>query len=265
MTRSPALYQVNTRVWLTELSQALGRPATLDDVPDAALDRMSDLGFDWVWFLSVWRTGLAGRRRSRAHPELRKELEETLPDLRSKGKFDWGFTFTTDYQEQRTRDDMTWQIYDLKLDLPLGPLDLTVGKQKEPFVFEMVGLMPQLPTQERILSPFFVTRNTGLQLRDHFADDRMTWVAGAFNDWLETGDDLSNNSSDYVARLTGLPWVSADNRAVEARRFLRPRRPRSRRSQRQHPNAPMPDAVDVMRTTKHQNNQTSEPERTGNE
>lgn len=27
----PALYQINMRVWLTELSQALGRPATLDE------------------------------------------------------------------------------------------------------------------------------------------------------------------------------------------------------------------------------------------
>jgi len=26
----PSLYQVNTRVWLTKLSQALGRPARLD-------------------------------------------------------------------------------------------------------------------------------------------------------------------------------------------------------------------------------------------
>ncbi len=35
----PSLYQINTRVWLTELSRSLGRPATLDDVPDAELDR----------------------------------------------------------------------------------------------------------------------------------------------------------------------------------------------------------------------------------
>jgi hypothetical protein len=27
----PSRYQINTRVWLTELSHALGRPATLDD------------------------------------------------------------------------------------------------------------------------------------------------------------------------------------------------------------------------------------------
>lgn len=133
-------------------------------------------------------------------------------NLRSKSELEWGFTFTTDYQEERTRDDATWQIYDLKLDLPVGPMKLTAGKQKEPFVFEMVGLMPQLPTQERILSPFFVTRNTGLQLSDAFAGDRMTWAAGVFNDWLETGENLSDNASDYVARLTGLPWVTLDNR-----------------------------------------------------
>lgn len=28
--RYPALYQINTRVWLTELSRTLGRRATLD-------------------------------------------------------------------------------------------------------------------------------------------------------------------------------------------------------------------------------------------
>lgn len=45
----PSLYQVNTRVWLTELSQALGRPATLDDIPDAELHRLAETGFDWIW------------------------------------------------------------------------------------------------------------------------------------------------------------------------------------------------------------------------
>ena len=44
----PSLYQVNTRVWLTELSRTLRRPATLDDVPDAELDRIAEMGFDWV-------------------------------------------------------------------------------------------------------------------------------------------------------------------------------------------------------------------------
>jgi hypothetical protein len=58
---SPSLSQVNTRVWLTELSRSLGRAAPLDDMPDAALDRVAGMGFDGVWFLSVWRTGPVAR------------------------------------------------------------------------------------------------------------------------------------------------------------------------------------------------------------
>jgi hypothetical protein len=69
ITAYPSLYQINTRVWLTELSQKLGRPATLDDIPDAVLDSLARMGFDWVWFLSVWQTGPAvtpnGKRNSR--------------------------------------------------------------------------------------------------------------------------------------------------------------------------------------------------------
>lgn len=90
----PSLYQVNPRVWLTELSQVLGRQAMLDDVPDAELDRLAEMGFDWVWLLSVWRTGLASQRVSRSHPELRKEFQETLPDLREEDIVGSGFAIT---------------------------------------------------------------------------------------------------------------------------------------------------------------------------
>ena len=77
----PSLYQVNTRVWLTELSQDLGRKATLDDIPDIELDRLANLGFDWIWFLSVWTTGELGRKISRENPEWLGDFENTLPDL----------------------------------------------------------------------------------------------------------------------------------------------------------------------------------------
>lgn len=77
----PLLYQVNTRVRLTELSRELGRPASLDDLPDNDLDRLAGLGVDWVWFLSVWRTGEAAQRVSRGNPEWRNEFRQTLTDL----------------------------------------------------------------------------------------------------------------------------------------------------------------------------------------
>jgi glycosidase len=87
----PSLYQVNTRVWLTSLSQALGRPAQLDDLPDTELDRLAGMGFDWIWFLSVWQTGPAAQAVSRANPEWRREFEETLPDLKDEDIAGSGF------------------------------------------------------------------------------------------------------------------------------------------------------------------------------
>ena len=90
----PSLYQINTRVWLTKLSWKLGRAATLDDIPDAELDQLTELGFDWVWFLSVWQTGLAGQRVSRINTEWRREFQDTLPDLREKDIAGSGFAIT---------------------------------------------------------------------------------------------------------------------------------------------------------------------------
>lgn len=92
--RYPSLYQINTRVWLTELSRTLGRRATLDDVPDAELDRVARLGFDWVWLLSVWQTGPAAQAISRSNPEWRHEFQETLPDLRDEDIPGSGFAIT---------------------------------------------------------------------------------------------------------------------------------------------------------------------------
>ena len=79
---------------LTELSRSLGRPATLDDIPDAELDRLAGMGFDWIWFLSVWQTGPAAQRISRSNQQWRREFEETLPDLREEDIAGSGFAIT---------------------------------------------------------------------------------------------------------------------------------------------------------------------------
>ena len=79
--RYPSLFQINTRLRLSELSAALGRPATLDDVTDAELDRLAQDGFDLVWYLGVWQTGEAARRVSASNPEWLAEYHRVLPDF----------------------------------------------------------------------------------------------------------------------------------------------------------------------------------------
>lgn len=103
--RYPSLYQLNTRVYLTELSRTQGRPVTLDDIPDAELDRLAAIGFDWIWLLSVWQTGPAGREVSRSHREWRREFQETLPDLREEDVIGSGFAITAYRVHQDLRGD----------------------------------------------------------------------------------------------------------------------------------------------------------------
>lgn len=77
----PLLFQINTRVVLNELGAALGRQATLDDLPDSRFDDLARRGFQWVWLLGVWQTGPMAREVSRRNPQLRAEFAHTLPDL----------------------------------------------------------------------------------------------------------------------------------------------------------------------------------------
>jgi hypothetical protein len=81
MAKALALYQINTRIFLFELGQRAGRSATLADMPDETLDRIAELGFDWVWFLGVWQTGEAGQIVSRTQPAWREEYGKVLPDF----------------------------------------------------------------------------------------------------------------------------------------------------------------------------------------
>jgi hypothetical protein len=79
--RNPLLHQLNTRVRVRQLGAELGRPATLDDLPDGDLDGLQAQGFDWVYLLGVWRTGIASRQVSREQPAWRASFEATLDDL----------------------------------------------------------------------------------------------------------------------------------------------------------------------------------------
>jgi glycosidase len=123
--RHPTLYQVNTRVSLNERGAALGRPATLDDFPDQALDALAGQGFEWIWFLGVWQTGEEARRISRTNRKLRAEFEKELPDLRDQDIVGSPFAVTAwevnrdfggDAALARLRDRMTRRGLKLLLD-----------------------------------------------------------------------------------------------------------------------------------------------------
>src|SRR5262249_13818898 len=79
--RYPSLLQINTRVWLQGLSREAGKRVTLAEISDETIGGWAAAGFDWIWLLSAWQTGAAGRRISRDNPQWRDEFKTVLPDL----------------------------------------------------------------------------------------------------------------------------------------------------------------------------------------
>ncbi|GJL59808.1 MAG: alpha-amylase [Nitrospirales bacterium] len=76
----PHLYEINTWVWLHDLSQKMNRPVRLGDVPDHEWDELQSKGFDCLWLMGLWERSPLGRRIARQHADLQKEYAKALPD-----------------------------------------------------------------------------------------------------------------------------------------------------------------------------------------
>ncbi len=59
-TGYPVIYEINTWVWLGELSRKYGRSVDLATVPEQEWDAIATHGFDAVWFMGVWERSPAG-------------------------------------------------------------------------------------------------------------------------------------------------------------------------------------------------------------
>ncbi len=104
---------------------------------------------------------------------------------------------------------------DVSVTFPIrGPATrLTFGKTKETFGYEMVGDAASLPHQERVLTPFFTSRNVGAKIIHVAFDQRMTMAAGVFNDWwVKSGEALAGSGTDATGRVTALPVDAKDGR-----------------------------------------------------
>jgi hypothetical protein len=78
--RFPLLYEINTRCWLRDLSEAQGRQVSLAEIPDTEFEEWLRLGFTHVWLMGVWRVGAKSRVRALEIDDLRRAYAEALPD-----------------------------------------------------------------------------------------------------------------------------------------------------------------------------------------
>jgi len=79
---NPLLYEINTRCWLRQMSNRLGRPITLANVPDGEIAQWERLGFTHLWLMGVWTTGSRSRQLALNDPGLRRAYDEALPGWR---------------------------------------------------------------------------------------------------------------------------------------------------------------------------------------
>jgi len=105
----------------------------------------------------------------------------------------------------------TWSFLDLNITFPVGKLGaLTFGKNKEPFVYEIVGDAAFLPSMERVLNPFFTSRDVGFSLSNTAFKKRMTYTTGWFNDWWVQNKDFHQVGNHFATRVTGLISTNED-------------------------------------------------------
>jgi glycosidase len=79
--RHPTIYEINSWVWLYELSERARRPITLGTVPTTQWDAIAAYGVDAVWFMGVWERSPAGVAISMRNAALVAEFRRVLPDF----------------------------------------------------------------------------------------------------------------------------------------------------------------------------------------
>ena len=80
--RYPTIYEINTWVWLSELSAKAGRSVDLGSVPSSEWDAIAAYGFDAVWLMGVWERSPAGISIANRNQSLLSDFRRALPDFR---------------------------------------------------------------------------------------------------------------------------------------------------------------------------------------
>ena len=130
-----------------------------------------------------------------------------------KFKRPWSYVFAGDINELRKQGDRVLDPLDVFIAIPLWKkARIIIGKQKEPFIYEMVGDSPNLPQQERLFNAFFEQRNIGVRYLDNYVNNRMLFSIGVYNDWFKNGNSFGPSGTQVSTRLTGLPVESKDGK-----------------------------------------------------
>jgi hypothetical protein len=79
--RFPSVYEINTWVWLSDLSQKYQTPIDLSCVPSTEWEAIAGYGFDAVWLMGVWERSPLGISIANRNENLVKSFRQALVDF----------------------------------------------------------------------------------------------------------------------------------------------------------------------------------------
>lgn len=79
--KNPVIYEINTWVWLGELTSLHKEPITLHNIPEEVWNGLAEMHIDAVWFMGVWERSPGSIRISNQHPGNLSDFYRALPDF----------------------------------------------------------------------------------------------------------------------------------------------------------------------------------------
>ncbi len=74
----PFIYEINTSVWLNNLSKRYGHPITFANVPDEVINELAAYNVDAIWLMGVWQRSTAAQKSALNYIH---EYKNALPDI----------------------------------------------------------------------------------------------------------------------------------------------------------------------------------------
>jgi phosphate-selective porin OprO/OprP len=129
----------------------------------------------------------------------------------------WTFLFTMGtraFERGFEQSDLNeFVLYDYRVGIPIGSATLSLGKTKETISMSRLSAMIYEPGQQErasVADGLLPARNIGVVINNSFLNERMTWSAGVFNNWIETDGSFSDNPTVVTGRISGIPYISDD-------------------------------------------------------
>ncbi len=186
----PLILEINTWVWLRELSDQFGKKITLNNIPGEVLEKETRY-VDAVWFMGVWTRSPKGREVALTHPDLQNEYRKALSDF--------------------SEEDVVgspYSIYDYSVDPRLGGAEGLMAARKN------LGKLGKMLILDFVPNHVAVDHHWGEEIPDAFVHGSQQDLASNPEGFFQRGNSIFAHGKDpYFPPWTDTLQVNSFSRA----------------------------------------------------